>query len=359
VGYVDRLRGLAVLAMFFVHSGFAWLLPAVRDGSTYGSAVAEIAGMVAPVFMFLAGVSVALVFERARRSGVDERATVKRVSIRGWQILGIGYGLGLSFLVFGAFPAQWQKMLRVDILQCIGLSLALMPWCCRSRRRRNWPALVAYGVLALGAQATWRLPLGDWLPDFLAGFLTREVPNSRFPLFPYAAWVALGLFVGPLWLAAVRDRRRERRFWIGTVVASLVAVGLSLIGAWAHVRFGLDRLGPGGKAPVTTVHFFLFKTGAVLLLFAAARITAPLLDRFKSGPLVLIGRTSLFAYCVHLVLIYHLFGPFWLGRLTPWEQILGALLLTALMLALCGAWRRWPPHTWAAGLRRLRTHRAR
>lgn len=344
IAYVDRLRGLAVLGMFFVHSGWAWLAPEHRDDSLYGAAVSQISGMVAPVFMFLAGISMAIV--AGRRRG-DERQARRTMALRGLQIMGLGYGLGLTYLVLSSFPADWWRMLKVDILQCIGLSMILMSLCCWPRRTRNWPALAAYFAIVIGAQITWRVRFGDWLPDAVAGFLTREVPGSRFPLFPYGGWVALGLFVGPLWSAATTDPARERRFWLGLAVAAAIAFGLWQAGAWAHVHLGLNRIGIDGKAPVTTVHYFFFKTGLLFALFGTARLTAHVLDRVPVAPLVLLGRTSLFAYCAHLLAVYYAFGPYCLGRLDPWEHVACIALLAAAMLAACWLWQRravagWP-----------------
>jgi uncharacterized membrane protein len=233
-------------------------------------------------------------------------------------------------------------MLKVDILQCIGISMILLSFVCWPRKRVNWPALAAFLVLVVGAQVTWRLPLGDWMSDALAGYLTREVPGSRFPLFPYGGWVALGLFVGPLWLDATRESgAAERRFWIGLAIATVAAFGLWQLGAWAHVATGFDRVGIEGKAPVTTVHYFFFKIGILFLLFGAARVSAAVLDRAPIAPLVLLGRTSLFGYCAHLIAVYYVFGPFWLGRLEPTEQIAGTAALAALVLPGCWLWSRW------------------
>jgi hypothetical protein len=256
------------------------------------------------------------------------------------RIAGVGYGLGLSYLVLSGFPADWTRMLKVDILQCIGVSMALLAPCVPTRRGARWPALAAAIALVLLAQLTWRLPLYDWMPDAVAGYLTREAPGSRFPLLPYGGWLALGLFVGPLWSAARGNPRAERRFWGGLLVSTLACLVLWQIGGWLHVRSGLQQIGSAGRSPATTVHFFLFKAGLLFLLLFAARVSAPLLDRFRRGPLVLLGRTSLFAYCAHLIAAYYLFGPFWLGRLAPLEQAAGSLLLGALTLCLCWLWRR-------------------
>ena len=336
--YVDRLRGLAVLGMFYVHSGYAWLRSENRDGTDYGAAVGQISGMVAPVFMFLAGVSMAII---AARHPDDSRSARRATAFRGLQILGVGYGLGLTYLVLSGFPADWPRMLKVDILQCIGISMVLLSFLCWPGRRLNWPALAAFVVLVVGAQISWRLPLGDWMPNAIAGYLTREVPGSRFPLFPYGGWVALGLFVGPLWHRATAGPGEERRFWIGLAIATAASFGLWQLGAWAQVATGLDRIGIGGVAPVTTVHYFFFKIGILFSLFGAARLTASLLDRVPVQPLVLLGRTSLFGYCAHLIAIYYVFGPFWLGKLEPAEQIGGTVALAAAMIPACWLWQRW------------------
>ncbi|MBW2279070.1 MAG: amidohydrolase family protein, partial [Deltaproteobacteria bacterium] len=91
---------------------------------------------------------------------------------------------------------------------------------------------------------------------------------------------------------------------------------------------------------MTTVHYFFFKIGILFLLFGATRLTAAALDRFPVDPLILLGRTSLFGYCAHLIAIYYVFGPFWLGKLEPGEQIGGTVALAAVMLPACWLWQR-------------------
>jgi uncharacterized membrane protein len=351
VEYVDRLRGLAVLGMFFVHSGYAWLTPEDK-AATYGRWVSQISGMVAPVFMFLAGVAVAIVADGVRRRGDDEARARRRIALRGLTILALGYGLHLAFWALDGFHAPWQKVLKVDVLHCIGVALAVLPWVAWPRRRLSWPALVAFGVLVLGAQLTWRLPLASWLPDPVAGYFTRNCENSLFPAFPYAGWVALGLFVGPLWQADRREPGRERRFWIGIAAAVVGAVAVGFGIEVLYYASGLDRLGSDGRVPITTVHFFFYKAAVVLTLFLIARITDAALARSPVAPLVLLGRTSLFAYCVHLALIYHLFGRDWSRALSPPRHGAGAGLLALLMLLLCLVWYRYLPRGWLLRLRR-------
>jgi uncharacterized membrane protein len=335
IACVDRLRGLAVLGMFLVHSGPPWLAAGYRGGA-YTRALDQIAGMVAPVFLFLAGVAMALA--AVRRS--PKPSPRRRMILRGSVLVGAGYGLNLAFWVCRGFSG-FELVQRVDILHCIGASIALLALWAWPRGRWNAAALAGFAVLLLGAQVAWRLPLGEWLPGPLAGYLTRHAGRSLFPLLPYGAWVALGLFVGPAWSAA-REAGRERRFLGGLGLAAAAAAGLWLASGRLEQVSGLSALsGPDGKPIGTTVSFFLLKTAGVLLLLLLARLLERPLAAWTRDPLLLLGRTALFAYCVHLVLVYH--GLAWLlaGRLTPTRHLAAAAGLAAVMWALGLGWERW------------------
>jgi uncharacterized membrane protein len=345
IACIDRLRGLAVLGMFLVHSGPPWLA-AEYTGSAYSRAISQIAGMVAPVFLFLAGVGVTCIARRAAAAAPARR----RVVLRGLQIVATGYALQVLFWAGRGFT-DFERVLRVDVLHCSGATMALLALVAWPRGRWNPAAAAAFVLLLLGAQVTWRLPIGDFLPGPLAAYLTRYAGHSLFPLLPYGAWIALGLFVGPLWFAA-RDAGRERGFLIGLAVAAVALGGLSFVTDLAERASGLFALPTADGRPVgTTTSFFLFKGAGVFALLLLARLLERPLAAWKRDPLLLWGRTSLFAYCAHLVLIFHALS--WLAgkRLTPPQHVAASAGLAAVMWALCLGWARWR--------RRRRQHSAR
>ena len=339
IEYVDLLRGLAVFGMFVVHTPVPWMLPAYVDGE-YGHVISQVSGMVAPVFLFLAGLSAAGIACRAGE--VAAPAPFRgRIARRGLEVLLVGYGLNLSFLVMGGFAGGLALLLKIDILQCIGASLALAALLVSPRRIWSWAALAAAVVFVLGAQVTWRVPLQDAMPAGIAGYLTYIQGAARFPLFPYAGWVALGVFVGPAWWRAARRPEIERRFFVGLLAAGAICFALGFLTEWAYFHYGLSKLGThGGPPPRTTVHHFLFKAGIVFALFALARIAHRAAKSPPGRALVLFGRTSLFAYCAHLVVVYHVLGPFLRRSLGPLGHALGVAALTAIMIAACVAWSR-------------------
>ena len=70
--YIDWLRGVAILIMIGAHTFDAWTLPAERLRPWYGRIVV-IAGMAAPLFLFLAGVGLALSAAGRLRKGQTNR----------------------------------------------------------------------------------------------------------------------------------------------------------------------------------------------------------------------------------------------------------------------------------------------
>ena len=58
-GYLDWLRGIAVLIMIEAHTLDSWTLAAERDRAGFGYAMI-LGGFGAPIFLFLAGIGVAL-----------------------------------------------------------------------------------------------------------------------------------------------------------------------------------------------------------------------------------------------------------------------------------------------------------
>ena len=339
IQYVDRLRGLAVLGMFVVHTPLPWMRPEYTNGE-YGAAISQISGMVAPVFLFLAGLAAATIACRAveKPGGGPFRSLIAR---RGLEVLLVGYGLNLAFFALRGFSGGANLALKVDVLPCIGASLALAALLVQPRRGRSWPALAAAIVFVLGAQVTWRLPSPEHVPDAIAGYFMFIQGASRFPLFPYAGWVALGVFVGQIWWRAIREPGTERRFFVTLVAAGAALFAAGFLMKWIYYHYELNTLWMNGSPPRTTVHHFLFKAGVVFGLFGLARLTAGLLDGIRREGLVLFGRTSLFAYCVHLILVYHVAGPVLARSLGPVGHVVGVAALTAAMHGSCTAWSSW------------------
>src|SRR5260370_31365878 len=84
----------------------------------------------ASLFVFLAGISFALVTERLREKGIARNAIAKQTLSRGAEIFGLGLLFRVQEFVLGYPHALCTAFLRVDILNILGLSIILMGTLC-------------------------------------------------------------------------------------------------------------------------------------------------------------------------------------------------------------------------------------
>src|ERR1700675_3842470 len=92
--HIDWMRGLAGGLMFQTTCNNSWPAPDARNSSLY--AWSQLGGTLpAPLFIFLVGISSALVTEKLREKGASRAAVAKTTILRGAEI----YGLGLLFRV--------------------------------------------------------------------------------------------------------------------------------------------------------------------------------------------------------------------------------------------------------------------
>jgi len=336
--YVDWLRGLAVLLMMQTHAYDGWLSAAAKQtGFFRASRLAG--GYPAPLFLFLAGLSLALLTDARLRGGAPVPRVRREATRRCLEVCGYAVLFRLWMFVTCGF-AKPSDLLRVDVLNCIGLSMLLvggLALAAVERRVRLARSLGLAAAIALLTPLAWDLPWPDSIPFWLRGYWSGRAPGAFFPLFPWAGFTAVGAAVGVL-LASARQAGAEGRRVLG-----LAALGAALV----PTALLLDRLpSPYPRLDFwwTSPNYFLIKVGILLLLLgvAWAWCRAPWV-RWPS-PLRQLGRTSLLVYWVHIELVYGgIVAPGVRGRLDVAEASLGLLLLSLAMLGLSlvrTGWRR-------------------
>jgi uncharacterized membrane protein len=341
--YIDWLRGLACVMMFVVHGYDAWLSPALREGQLYGWT--QFMGSIpAPMFLFLAGVSLAVVTDRRRAKGLSENQIAWMSVRRGLEILACGYLFRLQEFLLGWKTSTWTDLLRVDILNTIGLSIVFMGiacWVARTRVAAVALSTVLAVVMALATPplyTTWR---PRWLPWYLESYIngvhTFDSPRAwLFPIFPWTGFAFAGLALGFLLFS---DWGRAHAW---RAVAYAGAAGAAML---ALARL-FDTHGPAIYATYdywhTSPNFFLARLGVMMAMmpFAYSWCAWGLGDR-GFEPVVQLGRTSLLVYWAHIIFVY---GSFSLMRK---EQqgipmaTLGIVVITAAMLMLSLTTETW------------------
>src|SRR5207237_8796213 len=108
------MRGLACVLMFETHCYDSWLNADAKKTEFFR--YSQLGGTLpAPLFIFLAGVSVALVTEKLRGKGVERGAIAKQVMWRGTEVFGVGILFRGQELILGILISPSTDVLRVDV----------------------------------------------------------------------------------------------------------------------------------------------------------------------------------------------------------------------------------------------------
>lgn len=335
--YIDWLRGLAVLFMFEAHLYPAWMRPEELSSRAF-MWTKVFAGYAAPLFLFLAGVGMAMAMTSALGKGKSWQETRRTALKRGFQIFLAALAFRFQcYLLGGGSPVN---MLRVDILNCIGVSMMIAAVWLWPREKGLWAirAIVAaafvVAVTPLASGLDW--PRRAWpLTDYL--YSGSEV---IFPLLPWASYLFAGLAAGILWArgAAPASEGYRRALMPATFAVGAAAVGAGFL---LSGKRRLHYLLLGGSRREQPGYFLahLGWTGvAAGAGFALQRWARP--ERF--GPVRQLGRTSLLMYWVHVEIVFgHLSGGYLLNlkrQLSFAEASVGWLVLSLAMLLL--SWAR-------------------
>jgi uncharacterized membrane protein len=327
--YLDWLRGLAVVIMIEAHLLDSWTAQADRKSLAYGIAM-MVGGMGAPLFLFLAGVSVSLAAgSRAKRVGSAGAAASVRA--RGWQVLGFAFLFRLYSWALSP-GATLRGLLKVDILNVMGPSIVFAAWLWQVGRTtlgRAASLTAATVVLAMVTPIVRATPWLDFLPDPLETYIRPGKGLSTFALFPWAAFVTAGAVCGLAIHAAGRSGGRK-------VAAGCAAAGVAL---WAF-GYGLS-FRPSIYAPsqshfwTTSPTFLSLRVGllalAVALAWAWGRRPWP---RLAWSPLEVLGASSLFVYWIHVEMVYGVIATPLKRALSFPQAVLAFALFTGLMLLL-------------------------
>jgi uncharacterized membrane protein len=352
IAYIDWARGVACLLMFQTHCYDSWLGGSARDTAFFRWT--RVGGTLpAPLFLFLAGVAVALVSERAARKGASPPQVAGRVMRRGWQIFGFAMLFRVQEFLLGWPRSPWTDLLRVDILNIIGLSLVLLGaflsvvWRFDSRvaemrdgavrsalgaRSGGLAALVA-GTIAVVTPPLWTTWRPRWLPWFLESYVNGvhifDKPQPYlFPLFPWAAFTFAGFAAGCFLVSPWAERHDFR----AVVLTACAGGGLIGLGFWLDSR-------PQFYAEYDFWHsspeFWLIRvgvlTGGLLVGYLWCR-WSPALGGFS--PVVELGRQSLLVYWVSVELAYGGLSIFKKSAQDIATASLGLLAVTLAMIAL-------------------------
>ena len=295
-GYLDWLRGVAVLIMIEAHTFDSWTRLADRQSRAYAWSMI-VGGFGAPAFLFLAGIALALAAGSRSRRGLAHPEVVRLAFRRGLQIFGLAFLFHLQGLVISGGTFPWT-ILKVDILNVMGIAMiaGAALW---ALGRSSWSraALMLGGAVAV-AMATPLVRESAFvgsLPSPVALYIRSAPGKSTFTLFPWAGFLLAGGAIG-VWLDGARTPETERR-------ANLALAGIGLLTAvGGYAASFLPAIYPVTSFWSSSPTFFFVRLGVLILSLPVAFAWNALWRGWS--PVREFGVASLFVYWIHVEMVY-------------------------------------------------------
>ena len=341
LAYIDWMRGLACLLMFQTHCYDSWLGGDARKSTFF--MWSQLGGTLpAPLFLFLAGISFALVTDKLRQKGLSAGQIAHTTIRRGAEIFGLGLLFRLQEFLIAWGWAPWSDLFRVDILNTIGLSMMLMGVLCWIALAITRGTRVILGSCAAAAGLTislltpllWTSWRPRWLPwpleSYINGVHNLEQPQPwLFPIFPWSAFAFIGLATGFVLLSDWGKKHGAGTF----VLAGGGGAALIYAAKWLDHR--PQQLYAVYDFWHTSPNFFLIRVGILLVILLAIYVWCRWgAAQWGFSPLIQMGKTSLLVYWVHIEFVYGRFSILAKRAQDIRTASLGLLVIFVAMLLL-------------------------
>jgi uncharacterized membrane protein len=260
-----------------------------------------VGGFAAPLFLFCAGVSLALSAGSERRRHGNAAAAARVVMRRGWWLFLLAFVFRLQAWILG-WSHDPRSLLKVDILNVMGPSIvaAAAVWgLFRGRGARCAAFAVATAIVAFASPVVYATPWFDFLPGTLENYLRPPRGSGWFSIFPWTGFVFAGAIAGVL-LNDIQSPDEESRLNAWFAVAG-VAITLLAFGA----SFLPSVVGPS-EFWVGSPSFFFIRTGILTATISMAYLWHQIVVRGGWSPMQQLGRNSLFIYWIHVEMVYGL-----------------------------------------------------
>ena len=311
LAYIDWMRGLACALMFQTHCYDSWLSNGARNSKFF--IWSQLLGSLpAPLFLFLSGISVTLVVGKLQKKGLPTEKIAQTVIKRGAEILVLGLLFRLQEFLIAWGWAPWSDLLRVDVLNVIGVAIMLMGllcWSVLSISGNPSSAKLSISALMATAAISFLTPLlwthrPSWLPwpieSYINGVHNLGRPQAwLFPIFPWVGFAFAGLAIGFILQSAWAGKNAALFFAISA------AAGVSLIYFAQFIVAGPWKIYGTFDYWHTSPEFFFLRVGVLLIILSAAYAWY----RWGAGhwgfsPPAQLGQTSLLVYWVHIEFVY-------------------------------------------------------
>ena len=321
LAFIDWTRGLAAVIMIQGHTFDSFTATGLRrDGPFMLSQF--LGGMPPAIFLFLTGITFSFLMDSQERQESSGWRRLIAALKRSRYLFMLAFLFRLQLYVTGFPTSPASELLRVDILNCMGLAMLLFaPMAVFTTRERiRLCTIIGLVICFLAPVISMIDPVG--IPSLAKAYF---FPNfNSFGFFPWAAFLAFGMAAGSVIRITKHEDMPRLMMW-------MLGIGLGLV---MVARYASDlpfSIFPKTDFWLNSPALGLIKLGVVLSTLAVAYLWVNAgLETQKWSVFRQLGTTSLLVYWVHIELVY---GR-WLGVFKESLSVGQVLLITTFILAL-------------------------
>jgi uncharacterized membrane protein len=322
--FLDWMRGVAAVIMLQGHTFHSFATPQARNEGPYN--LSQFFGGIGPaIFLLLTGVTYAFIMAGGERKGLSTWTKWTGALRRARYLFILAFLFRFQMWAFAFGQSSWTDLLKVDVLNCMGLTMLLLsPLALLTLSQRAlWSAAAGVAIAAVSpvvSMIDWA-----WLPQPVSDYF---VPNLlHFAIFPWAAFIAFGISFGSLLKMAKANDMNRLMQW-----TALAGFGV-LLAAQYSLNFPYS-IYPKSDFWLNSPALVFCKLGVLLLFAALAYLWVHYVVGERWSWVIQLGTTSLLVYWVHIEIVYGRWFGFWKDQFNAAECVAYSAFLILAMIAL-------------------------
>jgi uncharacterized membrane protein len=329
--FLDWTRGAAVVVMLQGHVFHSFNRTDLRADGPF--MLSQFFGGIGPaIFLVLTGITLSFLMDRRERQGMNALGRWGAALRRAGYLFTLAFLFRFQLWSFAFGQSPWTDLLKVDILNCMGFSIALMSVMAIFTTAERVRLCAGLGIAIAAASPLVSAIDWRWLPPHISAYF---VPSYQyFAFFPWASFIAFGLSIGSLLRLVKADQMNRVMQWGGLIGFGLVIGGQYFsnmpYSIYPKSEFWLDS--PG---------LIIIKLGVVMLVMGFAYLWTALPLAPAWSWVRQLGTTSLLVYWVHIELVYGRWFGWMKENLTNIQCAIAAIAVILLMIAISVLRTRW------------------
>jgi hypothetical protein len=289
-------------------------------------------GMPPAIFLFLLGVTFSFLMDSQERKGVSPGNRMLAAARRSGYLFAAAFAFRLQLWAFSLDLSEWKNLLRVDILNCMGLALLTMSVMAIFKTTERIRLCAVLGAAIACASPLISNTDWSWAPELLRHYIVPD--HEYFSFFPWAAFVAFGMSAGSILRKLQPEDVAPTMQWMawGGVALAFAAYTISDMSISVY---------PSSDFWLNSPALIFIKLGAVLMLIAFSYVWNLQMSAQQWSWVRQFGMTSLLVYWVHIELVYGRWLSVFKENLTVGETVAAAAAVIVLMLALSLVRTNW------------------